>query len=367
MTAESLSQSAARRRWYRPSWAELGLGLLVAPVFAWWGLSRLSGEDGLAHVEDGQVAVLVDHTTGATRVSGAPGLRPFVPWLQQVFTLDKQPREFRFEGNENGAIDRWPRLVVRADDGSSLWFDSFTLQYALIPQAADRVLDDSGPRDAYKERLVNAYARAVLRDEFGYFSAEAIVRPENLRSVTEEARRRLNEYLKPHGVEVLEVAVAKPRFDPLYEKAIERRKVGNQEIEHLRAQVAKLEQERAQRIARALDEKENELLVKKGNLARDRLAAEQEAIKAKSGADVYALQKRSEARTLAERRTAEAATLVAKYTLEADGLRAHAEALAARGEDTVRAAWIDRLSSIEFAIQPFVQPQPPTGTLVANP
>lgn len=360
------SRDAARWRLFRPRLLELAAGALVAPVLVWWGLARLAGEHGLARVEDGQVAVLVDHLRGTSEVSGAPGLRPFVPWVQQVFALDKQPREFRFEGNEKGALDRWPRLFVRANDGSSFWFDVFTLQYALIPAAAERVLHDSGPRDAYKERLVNAYARAVLRDEFGYFSAEEIVRPENLRAATDEARRRLNDYLRPHGVEVLEVAVAKPRFDPLYEKAIERRKVGNQEIEHLRAQIEKLEQERHQRIARALEEKESELLVRKGNLERDRLAAESQAIKTRSSADVFALQKRSEARALTERRAEEAATLVAKYTLQADGLRARAEALAAQGENAVRAALIDRFSTIEFDIQPFVQP-PATETVVAKP
>ncbi|MBI5435352.1 MAG: hypothetical protein HZA52_21135 [Planctomycetes bacterium] len=367
MSEPTPARSAARRRWFRPAPLEIAAGALIAPLFVWWGLARLAGVHGLAEVGDGQVAVLVDHARGTVQVSGAPGMRPFVPWVQEVFTLDKQPIEFRFEGNEKGTFNRWPRLFVRAHDGSSFWFDSFTLQYALIPAAAERVLHDSGARDAYKERLVNAYARSVLRDEFGYFSCEEIVRPENLRAATDEARRRLNEYLKPHGVEVLEVAVAKPRFDPLYEKAIERRKVGNQEIEHLRAQIEKLEQERHQRIARALEEKESELLVRRGNLARDRLAAEQEAIKVRNAADVFALQKRSEAQTFAEKRAAEAETLVAKYTLEADGLRAHADALAAQGEDTVRAALIERLSSIEFNIQPFVQPQATLGPVVANP
>ncbi|MCK6448851.1 MAG: hypothetical protein L6Q99_20850 [Planctomycetes bacterium] len=366
MSNATLARSAARRRWFRPTWLELGVGVLGAPLLVWLGLAHLAGEHGLARVEDGQVAVLVDHVRGESETSGAPGLRPFVPWFQQVFTLDKQPREFRFEGNEKGTLDRWPRLVVRAHDGSSFWFDAFTLQYALIPSAAELVLADSGPRDAYKERLVNAFARAVLRDEFGWFSAEEIVRPENLRAATNEARRRLNDYLRPHGVEVLEVAVAKPRFDPLYEKAIERRKVGNQEIEHLRAQIEKLEQERHQRITRALEEKETELLVKRGNLERDRLAAEQEAIRSKSAADVFALQKRSEARTLAEKRAAEAATATARYELDAEGQRAAAQALASRGEDAVRAALIERLGSIEFDIQPFVQPTAETP-VVAKP
>jgi hypothetical protein len=358
---------APKRRWFRPSRVETALGLAVAPLFAWIGLTRVTDETGLARIDDGQVAVLVDHARGTTRVSSAPGLRPYLPWFQQVFALDKQPIEFRFAGNEKGETNRFPRLVVRANDGSSFWFDSFTLQYALIPNSGARVLSDSGPGDAYKERLVNGFARAVLRDEFGYFSTEEIVRPENLHAATNETRRRLNEYLRPHGIEVLEVAVAKPRFDPLYEKAIERRKVGNQEIEHLRAQIETLEQERHQRIARALDEKESELLVRRGNLARDRLAAEQEAIKTRSGADVFALQKRAEATTLAERRAAEATTLVARYTLEADGLRAHADALAVQGEDTVRAALIDRLTTIEFNIQPFVQPQAPGDVVVAQP
>lgn len=358
---------APKRRWWRPTRLEIALGLAAVPMFAWIGLTKIADERGLARVDDGQVAVVVDHAHATSRVSSAPGLRPFVPWFQEVFALDKRPIEFRFEGNEKGTLNRFPRLVVRANDGSSFWFDTFTLQYALTPNAAARVLADSGPGNAYQEKLVNAFARSVLRDEFGYFSCEEIVRPENLHAATNEARRRLNEYLKPHGIEVLEVAVAKPRFDPLYEKAIERRKVGNQEIEHLRAQIDTLEQERHQRISRALEEKESELMVRHGNLARDRLAAEQEAIKTRNAADVFALQKRAEAKTLADKRSAEADALVARYTLEADGLKAHADALAVQGEDTVRAALIDRLATIEFNIQPFVQPEAPGEAVAAHP
>ncbi len=244
MASARTTNGAKKRRRLLPSKLEALAALALAPIGFVWCLTKLADADGVAKVHDDQVAVVVDHLTGKERVSTAPGHQIYLPWFQEVFVLDKKPLEFRFEGHESAKTNQFPQLVVRADDGSSFWFDSFTLQYALMPDRAATVLADSGPNDGYKKYWVNAIARSILRDEFGRFSTEDIVKPENLRTVTSAAQKRMNEILRPHGLSVLEVALAKPRFDPLYEKAIERRKVGNQEVDHLKAQIEKLTQER---------------------------------------------------------------------------------------------------------------------------
>lgn len=332
---------------------EILLTLLVTPVLILGGLAWTSGDVGIVRVGDDQVAVVLDHWSGRARAVTTPGRRVFVPWLQQVLLLDKSPIEYRFGGNEKGAANRYPRLLVRADDGSSFWFDAFSLSYALLPAEAARVLFDSGPGELYQKELVNAFARSVLRDEFGRFSAEEVVRPENLQLARTRARDRMNALLHPHGVDVLEIAAAKPRFDQAYEKAIERRKVGNQEVEHLRVMTQKLEQERIQRIAKLKKEKESQMRVLEGDLVRNRIAAEQEAIKTRRDADIFVMQKGEEARVARTRKEQEASALEATFTKEAEGMSERAKALEAQGADAVRAALIDKLVNIEFTLMPY--------------
>ncbi len=343
----------------RPARKEWLFSLALAPALVWWALARYTGETGLARIGEDEVAVVVDYVGGEQRVVTTPGYRLYVPHFQQVFTFDRRPIDFYFQGNESWEPNKFPRLTVRADDGSSLFFNQFTLQYALIPERADGLLRDSGPGHAFKVRLVNAFARAVLRDELGRFSCEEIVLPESLEAAARRSKERLNGLLAPHAVEVLEIATPKPRFPDEYERAIERRKVANQEIEHLRGKRVQLEQEKQQRVARVRLEKETELRVLRGNLARDLITAEKDAVRARRDADVYSMHRSGDARSHRGRCEQEAAALTDRYTMEAEGLLARTEALAAHGEQAVRAALIERLSKIEFKLVPYARDPSP--------
>jgi membrane protease subunit HflC len=307
----------------------------------------------MVEVRDDQTAVVQDHLGSRARVDDTPGRKLFLPWFTEIEALDKRPLAYAFEGNAKAERTRAPQLLVRANDGSSFWFDRFSLRYALIPSEAARVLADSGRGERYQDVLVQAFARAVLRDEFGRFTAEEVIVPDNSTAATRAARERMNALLASHGVQVLEIDVAKPRFDHEYESAIERRKVAEQEIEHLRARGDELRQERLQRLARVRKEKEDERRTKESQLAIERLQAEQKAIRQRSEAEVYALMRSEAAKAMRAEREATAGALVERYTREAEGLAARALALAARGPEAVREAWIARLAEIEFTLIPY--------------
>ena len=346
----------------RPRWSELAAALLVAPVLCWWALAAYTGQTGLAHVGDDEVGVLVDYLSGEQQVVTTPGYRLFVPHFQEVQELDKRPVELVFRGNEDWEPNRFPRLTIRANDGSSFWFDELALQYALVPSRAAELLADSGPGHGYKQRLVNAFARSVLRDELGRYSAEAVVLPENIEAAARASRERLNRLLAPHAVEVLEVGKPKPRFNPDYEHAIERRKVANQEVEHLRGKREQLQQEKAQRLASARGQKEAELRVLQGNLAQQVLATEQETIRILNEAEIYHLHHTGDGALIRQRKETEAAALEDSYRKEAEGLVARTEALAAQGRQAVRAALIERLSGTSFHLVPYARDAAPART-----
>jgi len=209
--------------------AALALAVLGVLLFA-----RARGLiDPIVRVGDGAVGVRVDYLTGDLSGPVSPGYTGSFPLLQEVVLLQREPRELLMEGTE--FADTWhvPRLLVRARDGSTFWFDRVSVQTALDTSAVAQALTDTGIDDTLRAALIHSGARAVLREELGRLTAPEVVLPDRRRAAVESARVRLAAALAPHAVRVFEVALSKPSFDPRWEQTIERRKVAEQRIDEL--------------------------------------------------------------------------------------------------------------------------------------
>jgi len=332
---------------------EISAALLLAPILVYVVLRYAFGLHAVRHVADDQVAVIVDNLTGRRRVVTTPGYIMVLPWLQDVYCVDKSPNAFVMKGNEPEGTNLTPRLLVRAKDGSSFVFQELTLQYALSPDSAARLLDDCGDDAACKGRLVRAHARSILRDEIGRHGIEDVVRPDVMQSATRRSLERLNADLSAHGLEVLEIATPKPSFDPAYESLISRRKVFNQDAERLKGDIERLEQEKSQRETRVRNEKEIELRALEGNLARDVKIAAKERIHSDGDADIEFLEKSRAGAAVKLEREGQAAVLSAKYRALAEDLAAETRALERYGELAVRGALVKKLAGIEFDLVPY--------------
>jgi len=348
---------ARRLRLRVPSAAHLALGLGLAPLVVLAALRRASDTGALVRVDHDQAAVVVDFLRGEERVVTTPGNVTLLPFLQEAYILDRGPKELRFEGNQALQASRAPRLLVRASDGSSFWFGSFALQYAVDSSQAGRVVEDCGPSGSLQRDLVHGYARAILRDEMGRYSTEEIVTPENLSAATRAAQERLERALAPHGILVRQLATPQPGFDERYEQAIERRKLAKAELEHLRAKIAQLEKERDQRVARVRREKEVEWLRAEGELKVQRLEVERNAIRVRHEADLFHEKRASEARLALQHKLRQAEALAVAIRAEAETARAQLAALEAQGEVAVRAALVERLAKIQFDFAPYAREQ----------
>lgn len=341
--------------------------LCIAPLVAFECLRRMGGESGLAEIRDDQVGVVVDSWNRETEIVDTPGYRPFLPWFQEVHVIDKSPNAFVFRGNATEGWNQVPRLLVRARDGSSFWFDEVTLQYALRVERAADVLDDSGGGDAFKEELLRCHARAILRDEFGRFAAGDSARPESVATATRASLDRMNAALEPHGIEVLEVSSPKPAFDKGYEDLINRRKLANQESKKLRAEIELLDAKGAAREALVQRSKELELLTLEGDLERDVGKARNELIRARAEADNVYAERLSQGRIAKAEKELQASVLGAKYRGLAEDARARAEALRIHGAGAVRAALVDQLAAIQFQIVPYSRDSAPKRVEYENP
>ncbi|MDG2148741.1 MAG: SPFH domain-containing protein [Planctomycetota bacterium] len=329
------------------------LVLLCVVVFA-------SGHGGIIEVEADQVAVVADYLTGESEVHLEPGYQFFIPFLQRGFLFDKSVQEFVMEGDVDRDSNHVKKLTVRANDGSNLWFDKTQLQYRVIPSMADVVLADSGLGDNFKNNWVRAYARSILRDEFGKFSSSAIADPTNYNIAAAEARDRLNRVLHEHGLDIIQIITPKPKFDQRYEAAIEDRKVANQEVERLRARAEQLRRERERRIAEINSSKAVAFEFLKGSLNAEFIEAQRDQVRIERSADAYKTRMVGEGNASKATLIEQARGMREKALKEAEGLRAKTDALAKQGEVLVRERLAERLKDIEFSLVPYTKDAQPT-------
>jgi membrane protease subunit HflC len=333
--------------------AIFGFALILVAVLA------ITGRLGVAQIADHQVAVLVNYISGEKEVIARPGFKLYLPFVREIYLFDRSSQEFTMQGDKYMGDNHVPRLTVRANDGSNFWFDELTILFELIPGEAAQLLEDSGPGDGFKKNWIKAYARSVLRDEFGRYSAVEAADPTQYTAAAGKSRDRLNELLASHGLRVTRIITPKPKFDDEYEEAIERRKEANQEVERLRAKEQQLEQEREQRLAAVEKEKEIEMQALTGDLRKALLAAEENAIEMQRTADAYAIGKLKDGEGEREQLLAMARGLEAKYTKEAEGLQKRVEALEQRGRVVVREALIKKLLNVKFTMLPYSRdPEP---------
>jgi len=318
-----------------------------------------SGQGGVVEVQASEVAVIVNYLSGKSEVIQRPGYQFFIPFLQQAFVFDKSTQEFLMKGDRDQDENHVRKLTVRAKDGSNFWFEEITILYEIRPGHAASVLHDSGPGDAFKKNWVRAYARSILRDEFGRFSASEVADATVYSSATNEARIRLNAALEPHFIEIVQITTPRPKFDNRYEQAIEDRKVANQEVERIKARAEQLIKERERLLAQIESEKFVEFEELLGTLELNYLSAQKEQTRVERSADAYKTRLVGEGQAALASLSERARGMTEKARKEAEGLQAKTDALALRGEILVRERLAQRLTDMNFTLVPYTRDAEP--------
>ncbi|MBL8859240.1 MAG: hypothetical protein JNL28_12085 [Planctomycetes bacterium] len=332
---------------------DITIAILLTPLVLYFAARHFHKTNGVVDVADDEVAVVVDALSGERSISTVPGYRLFMPWKQDVYKLDKSPDELVFEGVKYVSPNVVPFIELRGKDGSRFNFDRFSLQYALIASAADRVLEDSGPEDGFKQNLVRVYARAYLRDQINRLDPDEILRPDVVRAAMTSVMERLNTALNPHGIEVLEVATPKPTFDKGFEDLLNRRKHGDLEVARLQTHLTLLPTERDRRLKAIREDKARELSTLRLNLSKNEAAADREFMRLTTEADIYyANRVRSGEAALVEL-NARASGLRARYAGLMEDRQREIENLEKYGEFAVRAALVRGLADVRFEMLPY--------------
>jgi regulator of protease activity HflC (stomatin/prohibitin superfamily) len=279
------------------------------------------------------VGVFVPHTTGLTEVGvrtrkiafwGEKGVEDriyapggtyfFLPFINDwhVFDTKLQNLEMTFSKSRG---DRRTRddLVFKTIDGNDIGLDVIIV-YRIDATKAPHILQYVAQDDEIlRGTIVRTVARSKPRDIFGELKTEAFYVAESRENQSDKAREALQNILGPMGIIVEKVLTNDYRFNAEYTKAIEDKKVADQQVEKNKS---------AQHAAK--EEYKRKLEEAKGEVNQMVANADGEYLKSKIEADVYL-----------EKQKLLAQAILAEGIAEANGIKEMNDALVAVGGEVI--------------------------------
>ncbi|MBC8246635.1 MAG: prohibitin family protein [Deltaproteobacteria bacterium] len=275
----------------------------------------------------------VPHTTGETEVGvrtrkmafiGKKGVEDrvyapgatyfFMPFINDwdVFDTKLQNLEMTYSqvrGDRKSRDD----LVLKTIDGNDISLDVI-IAYRIDANKAPHILQYVARDDAtLRDKIVRTVARSKPRDIFGELKTEAFYVADAREAQSIKAKEALQKILGPMGVVVEKVLTNDYRFNPEYQKAIEDKKVADQQVEKNKS---------AQHAA--TEEYKRKLEEAKGEVNKMVADADGQYLKDKIEADVYQEQQQLLAKAIQ-----------AEGIAEANGIQEMNNALAGSGGEAI--------------------------------
>lgn len=328
-------------------WLGLAFLVLAATLFYSIRVAKVTGE---------QVGIKLNKITGKMTVINQSGAIIYNGITNEFFTLDKtlqtlEMTEAPGEGDRSGKDD----LKIKTVDGSDVFVD-LKVQYRMLTEMADTVVQTSGVRNSYKEKWARDYVRSMIRNHLGELTTEefydAALRDEKLLV----ARQRANERLEPFGLRIDSIVVPKePHFYTEYEDMIKKKKLADQAVleEQSKALAAKQRQETM------IVEETNRMNVAveqfSGAMEMKKIKAEAEAEKIRKAADAYYDTVTIGAEATFYEKDKNAQGVLATRQKEAEGLKELMAALEGPGgPNMVKLEYAKKLKDVAIGGQPIL-------------
>lgn len=324
------------------------------------------GARSCVSLDPGQAAVRVNNLTGAQEVITQPGLILRLPFgVHDVYVLDVSPQTFHMRGQQNRSALEVKELEVRASDGSNFVFTDTTILFRAIPSKADAAVRDSGLGHAYYDWML-PYARSILRDEFGRESTISVSNPTNFGAATERARKRINELLVKHGLEITSIVTPRPKFSQEYENLIEARNQAENQLAVIDSDLARARTERERKLAE-VERDQNKIIQEKRAALESALAeAVTNQTETRREVDTYKIEKvaAGEAARAAAKGKADELTgqLFAEYATK----KAQIDAFRNQPVERVMERLGERIKGVTIQIQPYRNDGSPTKIQLEN-
>ena len=266
----------------------------------------------------------VPHTTGETEVGvrtrkmaffGPMGVEErvypqgatyfFMPFINDWHVFDTKLQNLEMTVSQaRGDRKTQDDLVFKTIDGNDISLDVI-IAYRIDASKAPHILQYVANNDAtLRDKIVRTVARSKPRDIFGELKTEAFYVAESREAQSNRAKEELQKILGPMGIIVEKVLTNDYRFNPEYTKAIEDKKVADQQVEKYKsAQHAALE-EYKRKLEEARGEVNKMVADADGQYLKDKIEADvyqeqqqllAEAIKTEGKADAKGIQEMNNA------------------------------------------------------------------------
>ncbi len=204
-------------------------------------------------------------------------------------------------------------LEFKTVDGNDIGVD-VTIQWRIEPDKAPALLRQVAPSmPALSDSVVRPLARSIPRDALNELTSEEFYDSPKRAAKEAQAHKRLDEALRPFGIICERVILGDYRFHDEYQKAIDAKKVADQQVNKNRSAAEA-----------AVREWERELEKTKGQVAQQIATEKGRAAQKKLEADAY-----FEAKKL------EADALLTEMKARSEGVRKKREAIAGAGGKTM--------------------------------
>ena len=220
----------------------------------------------------------------------------FLPFINDWHVFDTKLQNLEMTFSE-GRGDRRTQddLLFKTIDGNDISLDVI-IAYRIDAERAPYILQYVAPDDeTLRDKIVRTVARSKPRDIFGELKTEAFYVAEAREEQSRKAREALQNILGPMGIVVEKVLTNDYRFNAEYTKAIEDKKVADQQVEKNKS---------AQHAA--TEEYKRKLEEAKGEVNKMVADADGQYLKAKIEADVYMEQQQLLAKAIEAEGVAEA-------------------------------------------------------------
>ena len=316
------------------------------------GGRRLSWKE----IKGDEVAVIINNITGKITTIDHAGAIIYYPFIQDLYILDKSEQSAPMtSANISAEYPQGNPVILKTRDGGDVSLD-LIVQYRLISKMADKVVQNTGFGDVYKEKWIRDYAKTICRYEFGELEIGEFPEAEKRRQKTQEASDELDRLLNQHGIMMTSLNFIDYRYYREYAEKIQERRIADKEVQEQRSR-GKAAKENQERVVTEETKKLDVAVSRfRGQLYNMEIDAKAEAAKVKQEGIAYLLKAKFDADAEYERLRKEAEAILAVKEAEAAGILALRNALEGEGgRNLVKLEYAKRLREAKIIGTPVLR------------
>ena len=307
-------------------------------------------------IKGDEVAVIINNITGKITTIDHAGAIVYYPFIQNLYILDKSEQSTPMtSANISAEYPQGNPVILKTRDGGDVSLD-LIIQYRLISNMANNVVQNTGIGNTYKEKWIRDYAKTICRYEFGELEIGEFPEAEKRRQKTQEASEELDRLLNQHGIMMTSLNFIDYRYYREYAEKIQERRIADKEVQEQRSR-GKAAKENQERVVTEETKKLDVAISRfRGQLYNMEIDAKAEAAKVKQEGIAYLLKAKFDADAEYERLKKEAEAILAVKEAEAAGILALRDALEGEGgRNLVKLEYAKRLREAKIIGTPVLR------------